>query len=301
MARDLRESTTDGVRSRRTGPGVLLHRRRVRAHRAQAARAALLGEPVQVPQPVQEPLGQPRLHAARSGADPAREAPAVHEKYTIEGARQKVEEHRGRRRETAARAGSTETVQRSSRTSRRSSTSSTTRKLMKLLSATTTGSSPGASSASSARRARSATCGSWRRTASRAPPATRSRCIIRCARCNSVSAAGRWMARPTDCVMLAIEALLMDAPGLRAERHQPRAEHGRGRALLGHRGRRDGRARPRCAEHRRLVRRTRAASGRPLLDEHVDTLARCSSTSPPAPFPADTLLNVNLPACRRPR
>ena len=62
----------------RTRPGVLQHRRGLRAHRPQAARAALLGESVPLPQSGEEPLGQSRLPAARDRADPAREAPAVH-------------------------------------------------------------------------------------------------------------------------------------------------------------------------------------------------------------------------------
>jgi glycerol-3-phosphate dehydrogenase (NAD(P)+) len=63
---------------RGTGPGVLLDRRGLHAHRPQAARAALLGEPVPVPQSGQEPLGQPRLPAARDRAHHAGQAPAVH-------------------------------------------------------------------------------------------------------------------------------------------------------------------------------------------------------------------------------
>ena len=84
----------------------------------------------------------------------------------------------------------------------------------------------------------------------------------------------RWQVdgTPTDCVMLAIEALMPRAARLRAQRHQSRPEHGRGRAVLGHRRRGDGRPRARHSVDRDLVRRRRPARRRAMLDEQVQVL-----------------------------
>ena len=88
------------------------------------------------------------------------------------------------------------------------------------------------------------------------------------------------------------------AAGLRAERDQPRAEHGRGCALLRHRRRRDGRARPRRAVDRRELRGTRDARRRRsrCSTSIVEPLSKLLAhlTSLPA-FPEHTLFNVNIP------
>ena len=87
------------------------------------------------------------------------------------------------------------------------------------------------------------------------------------------------------------------APGLRAERHQPRPEHGRGRALLGHRRRGDGRTRARHSVDRHLVRRRRPARRRDAAaSSRCRCSRRCSSISRRSrAFPPNTLFNVNLP------
>src|SRR6185437_6438325 len=60
------------------GAGVLFDRRSVSAHRSQASRPPVLGEPVPVSQSREEPVRQPGLPAARDRAHHARKAPAVH-------------------------------------------------------------------------------------------------------------------------------------------------------------------------------------------------------------------------------
>src|SRR5207253_9308869 len=92
--------------------GVLLDRRGVSAHRPEAARAAVLGEPVPLPEPRQEPVRQPGVSAARDRADHAGKHLLYTEKYTIEGARQKIEQYRrsGDLKPEARRALATQTV-----------------------------------------------------------------------------------------------------------------------------------------------------------------------------------------------
>src|SRR5207247_939963 len=58
--------------------GVLFDRRGVPAHRPEAARTAVLGEPVPLLEPRQEPVREPGVPTARDRADHAREAPALH-------------------------------------------------------------------------------------------------------------------------------------------------------------------------------------------------------------------------------
>ena len=115
----------------------------------------------------------------------------------------------------------------------------------------------------------------------------------------------RWQVdgTPTDCVMLARRSADARAPRLRAQRHQPRAEHGRGRALLGHRRRGDGRARARHPVDRDLVRGRRPPRRRRRTSsEQVPVLTPLLRhlTSLPS-FPAEHAAQREPAAACRPR
>src|SRR5690606_27181648 len=86
--------------------GVLLDQRGLRAGRAEAARAAVLGDPVPGAEPVEEPVRQPRLPAQGDPADLTGEAPAVRGEVYGRGcegeagsaaADRRVDRHRGSR------------------------------------------------------------------------------------------------------------------------------------------------------------------------------------------------------------
>ena len=102
--------------------------------------------------------------------------------------------------------------------------------------------------------------------------------------------------------MLAVEALMPRAPGFRAQRRQPRTEHGRGRAVLGDRGRGHGGARARHSVDRVLLR-----GRRPGTDAIARRRARSSAitrllrhfvslrTLPPTPCSTSTCRRVPAP------
>ena len=106
---------------------------------------------------------------------------------------------------------------------------------------------------------------------------------------------GAWQidGTPTDCAMLAIQALMPERPDFAFLGREPRPQHGRGRAVLGHRRGGDGGGDARRAGHRHLVLREPARD-----DGDVPGRCCCSwcagSSSVPN-FPEQTLLNINLP------
>ena len=100
---------------------------------------------------------------------------------------------------------------------------------------------------------------------------------------------------PTDCVMLAVGALLGEQPDFVSVGHQPRAQHGRGRALLGHGRRRHGGHRPGHPARSRSPTRARTAENLPAWEQPVAT-ALLEQLLKREDFPTDTLFNVNLPA-----
>ena len=275
-----RRRRADGARAssgaRRMSPAepvqeFFSHRRGLRAHRPQAARAALLGKPVPLSQPGEESLGESRLPAARGRADHAREAPAVHrEVHDRRRAPESGRASEGRGPASGARAARSPC--RRSRRSRRSCkeliamlarrrTRPKTRVACAFSSRTTTASSRTASSACRGRGA--ARRGHRRRARSRAErdePLAHAASSAAAGAARRAPMAGR---RHADRLRHARgRGADAGAAGLRAQRHQPRAEHGRGRAVLGHGRRGDGGARARHSVDRHLVRRRRPPRGR---------------------------------------
>ena len=78
----------------RTGTGILFHWRSLHADGSQAARAALLGKPVPFPQPRQEPLGNRVYKGSEVELIMLVKHLLYTEKFTIEGARQRIDQYR---------------------------------------------------------------------------------------------------------------------------------------------------------------------------------------------------------------
>ena len=136
----------------------------------------------------------------------------------------------------------------------------------------------------------------WRPTGSRAARRTRSRCIGRCGPRAAATARGRSMARPPTASCWRSRRLMPERPRLRVLRHQSRAEHGRGRAVLRHGVGGDGGGDPRHSGHRRLVRRQardeatyRGAAGDAGAADHaaarISRATRCSTSTCPGSRP----------------